>query len=258
MKSNENGFTLVELMSVIIVTGIFVTVIMFFMFNFWTSGYLMEADLDTFVSRLNAEDYIRNTVGESSGLINQNSIPDANTENVDPANGSGNYWIPIHAVPGNTPVGSPGTTTPLLYFRRYSQDNTGAFIMNGNQHYDDEYVFYLNGSTKQLLARTLANPNASGDRLKTTCPPNLATSTCPADKVISSFIASVDTRYFSRTGNLVNFQSIWDPNINGYAGPDFAAVDVLELTLNLTTKPVFQKTNATVNNTIIRIALRNT
>ncbi len=257
MSDNERGFTLVELMSVIAVTGIFVSIIMFFMFNFWRGGYLMEADLDTFVSRLNAEDYIRNTVGESSGLINQNSIPDTNTSNPDPANGSGNFWVPLHAVPSNIPAGSSGTT-PLLYLRHYSQNTSGAFIMNGTQHFEDEYVFYLNGTTKQLLARTLANPDATGNRVKTSCPPASASASCPADKVITNSIASVDTRYFSRTGNLVNFESIWDPDINAFAGPDFAAVDVLELTLHLTTKPIFQKSNATVNTTIVRIALRNT
>jgi hypothetical protein len=64
-------------------------------------------------------------------------------------------------------------------------------------------------------------------------------------------------RYFSRTGNTIDYTSIWDGTINSYIGPDFTAVEVVEFTLNLSKKPLFQTTSTTVNNTIVRIALRN-
>ncbi len=254
----ERGFSLVELLSVMVVTGIFVGLIMFFTFSYWRYGFLMEADLDTFVSRLNAGDYMREAFSASSGLITQNSIPDNYSQNPDPAIPGNQYWSPIHAVPGSVPVGSNGTTTPLVYFRRHSLNSSGTVIMNGAQPFEDEYILYLNGSTKQLLVRALANPNASGNRLMTSCPPASASTTCPPDKVLIGDLASVDMRYFSRSGNIVDYSSIIDPDTGLYAGPDYPVVDVIEFTLGVTKKPIFQKTNATQNKTIIRVALRNT
>jgi prepilin-type N-terminal cleavage/methylation domain-containing protein len=254
---NEKGFTLPELIIVMVVTAMFTTLIMFFTFNYWRYGYLIEADLSTFVTRLNAADYLREAVGSSSGFIIQNSIADPNTSNPDPAIATNDYWIPNHAVPGNIPTGTAGTTTPVLYFKRYSTNTSGALILNGTQPYEDEYVLYLNGSTKELLVRTLANGAATGNKAITSCPPALATASCPADKVIASDLGSLDIRYFSRSGNTVDWTSIFDSSINSYAGPDQTAVEVLELTLNISKKATQQTTNSTTSSTVIRIALRN-
>jgi hypothetical protein len=128
--------------------------------------------------------------------------------------------------------------------------------MNGTQPYEDEFILYTDGTSRKLFLRSLANPAASGSRLKTSCTPP-GTASCPADRAVAQDIASIDMRYFSRTGNLINYTSIVDPNTGQYIGPDFPAVEVVEFTLNITKKPIFQKTNATQNSTVIRIALRN-
>ncbi len=256
MSSNEDGFTLIELLIVIILTSFFTTLILFFTFNYWRYGYVIASDLDTFVTRLNAGDVLRENIGSSSGFINQNSIADARALN--PVTTGSYYWLVKHAVPGNVAVGASGTTTPLLYYRRFSVNTTGAYIMNGLQPYEDEYVLYLNGSTKQLLLRNLANTNATGNRLVTSCPKAYATASCPEDKIVASDLASVDIRYFSRSGNLVDWTSIYDSSTSSYIGPDFPTVEVLELTLNISKKAVFQQSNTTQSSTIIRIALRNT
>ena len=252
----EAGFTIVELWIVIIATSLLSSLIMFFTFNFWRFGYLIEADLDTFITRMNIGDYMREAIGSSSGLINQNSIADTNVQN--PESVGSSYWQVKHAVPGNAPVGSVGTTTPLLYFRRFSVTSAGTVIFNGVQPYEDEYVLYLNGTTKQLLLRSLANPFAPGNKLVTSCPKQLASVSCPEDKIIASDVASIDTRFFSRSGNTVDWTSIYDTSTSTYIGPDYSVVEVLELTLNISKKAVFQTTNTTQSSTIIRIALRNT
>jgi len=256
MSKRESGFTITELLIVIIMTSLFTLVIMVFMFDLWRTSASDEANIDTLQTRFNASDTLREEIGTSSGLIIQNSLADANVQVPDPST-PGGYWLPIHAVPGTTNIGASGTYTPLIYFRRYSLNGSNQYIMNGNQPYEDEYVLYLNGSSKSLMQRTLANPSAGGDKVKTSCPPSIATATCPADKVIAADISSVATRYFSRTGNLIDYASIVDPNTGDYIGPDFPAVEVLELTLNLSKKPAFSSTNATQNSTIIRVALRN-
>lgn len=253
---NQKGFTIVELNIVLGMTALFVGLVFYFGMSYWRYASLMESDLSVFVSRLNAQDTIREIVGTSSGLITQNSIPDPNTLNSDPIAGS-NYWISIHAVPGTTSVGTSGTT-PLLYFRRIATTKTTGVAMNGTQPFEDEFVLYLDGSTKQLLMRTLANPAVSDSKMTTSCPPAIATESCPADKVIMEKLDSVESTYYSRSGITINYHSLTDPITGDYMGPDFPLVEALQYTFHVKDKPLFQSGNATVNDTIVRIALRNT
>lgn len=255
MNKNSSGVTLVELLISIILVAFFSSLLLFFTFNFWRYGFSLQADEDTLTSRLNAGDIIRESVGTSSGLIIQNSLADSHTLVADPNNV--NYWLPNHAIPGTTNVPAAGQYQPIIYYRRFAVNSSGNYIMNGNQPYEDEYVVYLSGSTKSLMLRSIANPSAVGDKLVTSCPPSQATVACPADKVIVDNLASVGMRYFSRTGNPIDWTSIYDPDINSYAGPDFPAVEVVEFTLNISEKTTFTKTTGTSSTTVIRIALRN-
>ena len=254
---NQKGYTIPELVVVLIVSALLSGLIISFGFNYWRFGALQQADQDTLISRLDAGDYIRENIGESSGLIIQNSLVDNHVLKPDPAIGSGLYWLPLHAVPTTASIGNSGTITPLLYFRKLSTNKSKSVIMNGLIPYEDEYILYLNGTTKQLLARTIANPNATNNRLLTSCPAANASPSCPADQVIAEDVKSIATRYFSRTGALLDYSSSTDPNTGLFNGPDFPLVEVLELTINLQKRPELQTTNATQNNTIIRIALRN-
>lgn len=256
-SKNQDGFTLPEMLTVLVVTGVFSGLILFFTFSYWRYGAMMEADLDTFVTRLNAGDVLRELISSSTGMIIQNSLPDSNRMVPDPADGTGTYWLPTHAIPGNLPIGSPGSFTPVAYFKRLSFDTTNNVIFNGLLPYEDEYILYLDGSTKQLKLRSIANTNAPGNKLLTSCPAALASSSCPADRTIASDIESVDLRFFSRTGTLIDYTSAFDPDINQYIGPDYPAVEVMEFKLTLTKKPFLQTTNSTRTTTIIRIALRN-
>jgi type II secretory pathway pseudopilin PulG len=254
---DEPGFTITELLIVIILTTLFTLIIMVFAFDLWRTSATQEAQTDTLVTRFNASDILREQIGTSAGLIIQNSIADSNTLVPDTSIPGNNYWQPIHAIPGTQNVGASGTYKSLIYFRRYSFNTGNQYIMNGNQPYEDEYVLYLDGTSKSLMQRTLVNPSATGDKLKTTCPPAQASSTCPADKIIATDLSSTAMRYFSRTGNLIDWTSITDPNTGAYTGPDFPAVEVVEFTLNLSKKPSFSATDATQSSTIVRIALRD-
>lgn len=257
MKQSQAGFTLPELLVVMFVSSLFTGLMLFFMISYWRYGLMLEADLDTLTSRLNAGDYLRENINPASGLIIQNSIADTNTLNPDPAIVPANYWRPIHAIPGPVNVGPAGSVTSLVYFKRPSISTSNTVIMNGLRPYEDEFVLYLDGTTKKLMSRSLANPLAAGNRLKTSCPPGLATTSCPSDRIVSSDVSSVEMRYFSKTGNLIDYTSSFDTANNVYTGPDFPVVEVVEFKLNLSKKPAFQKTNSTINSTVIRIALRN-
>lgn len=254
---DEQGLTLVELLVVISLSGLFTGLLLFFMISYWRYGLLLESDLDTLTTRLNAGDFIRENLNQASGLIVQNSLQDNNTLNPDPGYSPAYYWLRIHAIPGTISVGSTGTFTPVIYFKRPSITTSGSIAMNGTQPYEDETVFYLNGSTKSLMARNIANPAVINNRLKTSCPQSLASVSCPADRTIAANLSSIEMRYFSKTGNLIDYTSSYDSSTNTYTGPDFPVVEVVEIKVNLAKKPVFQKTNATQNSAIIRVALRN-
>src|SRR5437868_1949388 len=142
MKQQESGFTIVELLVVIILTTLFTLIVMLFAFDLWRTSAIQEANTDTLQTRFNASDTLREEIGTSSGLIIQNSIADSRTLVSDPVAGA-NYWLSIHAIPGTTNIGASGSYTPLIYFRRYSVDSTRNYIMNGAQPYEDEYILYL-------------------------------------------------------------------------------------------------------------------
>ncbi len=258
IRALEAGFTLPEMITVLVVTGVFSSLILFFAFSYWRYGALLEADMDTFVTRLNAGDVLRELVSSSTGMTIQNGLPDPNPLIPDPTDATGNYWIPIHAIPGSRPIGSTGTYTPLSYFKRMSFNSANQPIMNGLYPHEDEYILYLDGTAKQLKLRSLANMAASGNKLLTSCPPAIASTTCPPDRVIAGDIESIDLRFFSRTGNLIDYTSAYDPDADEYIGPDYPAVEVMEFKITLTKKPFLQTTDATRTSTIIRIALRNT
>jgi Tfp pilus assembly protein PilW len=256
-RLDDRGFTIVELLAVIITSSIIMGVTTAFALNLWTNTAVVQSDEDTLVSRLNAGDYLRDAVDSASGLIDQNDLADAHTGDADPSDPSGTHWAVIHAVPGTINMGAAGTITPLIYFNRPSIDTSKNIIMNGDVPYQDDVILYMDGSTKQLLARVRANPYASNNRAKTSCPASQASQSCPADTVVADNVAGVGMRYFSRSGNTIDYTSIVDPNTGDYIGPDFSSVEVVEFTLNLYKRAQLHSGANTTNQTVIRVALRN-
>lgn len=259
----QDGFTIPELIIMMVVTTILTILVISFMISYWGGAVRLQNDSGTLVERLNSGDALRDALNVASGLITQNSIADTNAGNVDPTAGAG-YWVQLHAVPGTTNMPSGTTTTPLFYFQAPSTTTSRTFIMNGQVSYKDEFVLFLDGATKSLKLRSLINPSATGDRLKTTCPPSQASASCPADRVMAQNVSSVDTRYFSRSGNTIDYTSIVEKDVNGnpvvptvYIGPDFTSVEVVEVTIHLSVKSTVGGTANTSSEAIIRVALRN-
>ncbi len=257
LRNNQKGFTIPELISVMVVTVMFSGLIMVFAFSYWRATATLENDMESYVSRLNAGDKLRDSFNAASGLIIQNSIVDSNTGSADPAYPSNEYWLPIHAVPGNKPLRATGTFTPLVYFTQPAINTAKDFIMNGTQPYENEFVLYMDGTSKELRMRSLANTAAVNNATKTSCPPSIATTTCPADRLIVENIASIDTRYFSRTGIAIDHQSIVDPSTGAFIGPDFTSVEVVEFNLRVFKKSTVNAGADTSSQTVIRVALRN-
>ncbi len=254
---NDSGLTIVELLVVMIVSTLMIGVVTTFGLQYWANSASLQADQETLVSRLNSGDYLRNVFNSTSGLIVQNNLPDSYAGMPDPAISGGKYWLPLHAVPRTINIGPNGVITPVVYFNRPSISTNNNFIMNGTQPYEDDIILYMDGSSKRLMARTIANSSAVNNKAKTSCPPAMATPSCPADSVVAEDVSGVITRYFSRSGNTIDYTSITDPITGSFIGPDAPSVEVFELKVNLFRKGQLSRSGDSINQTVVRVALRN-
>ena len=267
---NEEGFTLVEMIIVIIMTTILSMIIFGIGYQYIKQAASLNARTNFYGDRLNVSDYLRQNVGLSTGLLNQNSLADSNTLVADPDDVSGTRWRPIHAIPG--PLGNPGMITPIVYYSQDALNASRQAIMNGTEAYQNEFIIYHDGPSSELRVRTLANPLASGNAAKTTC--TTASPGCAKDKVLLSGVQTVEMRYFSRSGEDIDFRSSCDPDAyycagttpasclqappyTGCNGLDFSQVEVAQFKLKVK-KAIESDANYSIyNSTIIRIALRN-
>lgn len=257
LKGNDPGLTIIELIVVMTLTMAFSGMVVSFALDYWGASTSLQNDSETFTTRQNLGDILRDRLNSAANLINQNSLADINAHVSDPADPSGTYWTPIHAIPSDVTLPAAGQYVPVLYYNAPSVTYSKTQIMNGVQPYYDEFILFLDGSRKTLMLRNLAHPGASGNRWQTTCPTNLATSTCRGDRIVANDVTSVTLRYFSRSGNPIDWTSIIDPLTGNYIGPDFPSVEVVELTINLGRKAIINGAQDTANQTIVRVALRN-
>lgn len=254
---SESGLTIAELMIVMVITLMLTGMVMSFTLDFWGRTTSLQNSSDTLVSRQTLGDSLRDNFNRATSLIIQPSIADTQTLVADPARIEGTFWTPIHAVPvtTNKPT-DPNAYAPVLYYSAPSLHADRTQIANGSQPYQDEFVVYLSGSG-ELRQRTLTNPAASGNRLRTSCTPGQTSATCPADRLLAQDVTHVTPRYFSRSGNPQNWQSITDPLTGEYIGPDMPTVEVVELTIGFARRSTIKNSASTKNETTIRVALRN-
>jgi prepilin-type N-terminal cleavage/methylation domain-containing protein len=166
----EQGFTLVELLVSITLMGFLSLAVFSISIYYFTqiSRNTVTVELTT-----SSQNLLRTTVENlryGAGVRQTNTISDANA----PAGGwntSNTNFIIIIAVPA------------LDSNRNYIIDSG-----TGNP-YNNELVYFKSGTT--LMQRTLANPSAVGNNLKTSCPAASASSTCPADKELTENVSSM-------------------------------------------------------------------
>ncbi|HSX14586.1 MAG TPA: hypothetical protein VLE72_01590 [Candidatus Saccharimonadales bacterium] len=72
-----------------------------------------------------------------------------------------------------------------------------------NNLYTNDYIYYLDASTHRLYRRIIANQSAPGNAAVTTCPPAIATPSCPADALTVEDVANLTTSYFDANNNPV-------------------------------------------------------
>lgn len=255
--TSVSGFTLIELLVYIALVGMLSSLVIVGMMDYWSGAATLVNDNETLVQREDAADTLRNHLNVGATLIDQNTIQDAHPAVGDPSDSTGRYWKLIHAQPGTVTLPASGSYAPVFYFTAPSTNSSKNFIMNGAQPYYDNFILYLDGTKKEMLMRTLVNPSTTGDPLVTSCPPSSATSSCPADIVMSDDVSSVDLAYYSKSDIAINWCSSTDPTTGLCNGPDFDYVEVVSITIHLARKSTIGGGTATSNEVVIRVALRN-
>ena len=184
---SQAGFTLVEVtvaVSVMAIVGVvFIGAVSNYFVVITRSNELAEMTI-------NSQNLLRTTVENirfGDGVRQTNQIVDANS----PSGGwntSNSAFVIIIAVPAVTKA------------HAYIIDPyTGSPYMN-------ELVYYRNGST--LMERILADPNASGNSLTSTCPTNLATSSCPSDPQLATYVSSMTFTLYDQNAILTTTPSL--------------------------------------------------
>lgn len=253
---SQQGFTVPELIVVMVLTLLFSTMVLSFAFDFWGTATDLQNSSETLVTRQNLGDRLRGRLNVASTLLNQNSIVDPNANVSDPGDSTGTHWLILHAIPETVPMPAAGSFTPILYYAAPTLDASKNFIMRGVEPHQDEFVMYLDGSTKKLMVRTLAN-DVSGNALTTSCPVSIATNVCPADSTLGEDVVSVSKKYFSKSGNAINWNDVKDPDTGESIGPDYPDVEVVELTVTLFKRAVIRGQPDNTSSTTVRVALRN-
>lgn len=164
MSVNTKGFTIVELLIALVVGSILIGTMLTVTFLFY-GGTIKE----NFQSRLavESENLLRSITDElrtSSGVRASNAITDPNAPGGQWTTSNANLVLII--------------STPVI-------DASGQFVTNPltGGPYQNEIVYFAQGGT--LYKRYLANPDAPGNRYKTSCPAAAASPSCPADVVLS-------------------------------------------------------------------------
>ena len=167
---SQLGFTLVELTVAVSVMAIIGVVFIGMISNYFV---VITRNNELAEMTINSQNLLRTTVENirfGDGVRQTNQITDANS----PSGGwntSNSIFVIIIAAPAVT-----GAHQYII------DSSTGSPYMN-------ELVYYRNGST--LMERILANPNAAGNSLTTTCPSNLASSSCLADLQLAMYVNSM-------------------------------------------------------------------
>jgi type II secretory pathway component PulJ len=183
LNIREGGYTLVEVTVAVTVMAIVGVTFIGIIAHYFVVISRSNAQTEMTIA---SQNLLRTTVDNirfGDGVRQTNQIPDGNG----PAGGwntNNSNFVIIIAVPA------------LDSTRNYIIDpSTGSPYMN-------ELVYYKSGST--LYRRVLANPLATGNRLKTTCPQAAASPTCRADALLAEYVNTMDFTLYDQNGAITS------------------------------------------------------
>lgn len=201
---NQSGFSLLELLTAVVIIGILAVVVA----DFYTSRLIDYA-------RTNATIILQtNTKGALETM--QKDVRSARTVE------SANQWADVNGPGGNqygwtSSTGSPST----LVLAVPVSDTSGNLSYTDSTHtalQTNDVIYYVNSTNHILYRRVIVNPicaSAGGTvncSMRSTCPPASATSSCPADGKVIEDIANLQVAYYdsnnASTSTIANVYSV--------------------------------------------------
>lgn len=181
--SSRGGFTLVELLIVMLVIGILSLSLANFITTWLQAETLAQTRANLLTNAEDALDTITNDI-RLSGSADQN-----------------NRWADANGPSGNQFGWASGNQ--VLVLAKAAVDSGNNIIFSDPAKYisqKDNEIYYLSGTT--LYRRTLASDSAN-DAAVTTCPPASATPSCPADEIVATGVTSLTFTYYDADENSV-------------------------------------------------------
>lgn len=182
LRSNE-GFTLLELMVVMVIVGILAVMVSEF-YSQRLTDYARNFTLTILQANTKqAIESMERDIKAARSIDAVNALPDSKS----PCSSANQYcWQSTSTSPSTIVLSVPARDTSQNLMYRDSLHN--VIVLN-------EVVYYIDNSTKTLYRRTIANP-AAGNAAISTCPPAIATSSCPADSKVVEDVANMVIRYY--------------------------------------------------------------
>lgn len=180
LRQNFAGFTVVEMVISISVLGIVIVSLMGIVTYYFANMTRNNVFAEMTSSSQNLLRAMSEEIRYGAGVRQSNTITDVNA----PAGGwntSNNDFVIVVAVP--------------------AFDSNRNYIINPDtgSPYNNEFVYFKQDDI--LYRRTLANPDASGNTLASTCPKNLATSSCPADTELVNYLVNMVFTLYDQDNN---------------------------------------------------------
>ncbi len=197
---NQRGFSLVEMLITITLVSILSLTVANFIANWLQISDIAQARTALLTNAENALDKVSADIRLSG--------------NVDQAN----RWADANA-PGGSQYGWQSNNTTLVLARIATNNQNEVIFSDASQYIPekDNIVYYVSG--KKLYRRVIAanDPNTAAI---TTCPPALATASCPADSKVGEDITAFSIAYYNADDQIV--------------GPDDARAVQLSITVSQT------------------------
>jgi prepilin-type N-terminal cleavage/methylation domain-containing protein len=184
---NEAGFSLLELL----IAMTFISILAVVMSEFFVRR-LIDYNRTFVITSLQtntkqAVETMESDIKFGTRVLANNQWPDTNSPG---APGNPYSWVSNANTPATVVIAVP------------SRDSSGNIIYADGLHTQletNDVIYYI--SNNILYRRTVANPIA-GNAAKTTCPPALATPSCPADAKVVEDIASLAVVYYDLTNTV--------------------------------------------------------